>query len=146
MDGNRKSALAFSLVVLMIISIGTPLLSLVPAAQAGSGSVRHIYTFSDGSVEATALYQGSSPDSTNSITIPKGAEVTDIEMTLQGASATGWSQVESLDRSDWMKGDDNNVDKRSDILTLGLDSPNSACQSCNCFSLSPSIPLSINRL
>lgn len=123
MDGNRKFALAFSLVLLMIISIGSPLLSLVPVAQAGSGSVRHIYSFSDGSVEATALYQGSSPDVTNSITIPKGAEVTDIGMTLQGASATGWSQVDSLDRSDWMKGDESNVDKRSDILTLGLDSP-----------------------
>lgn len=107
----------------MLFSFTVPMASLIPNASASSGSVRHIYTFSGGDIEATALYQGAGADSTNKISIPKGAEVIDFEMTLQGASATGWSQVDAIDRSDWMKGESISTDSRSDELTLGMSSP-----------------------
>ena len=116
------STKAFSLVMLMLVSICLPFSTLLPTASAAGGSVRHIYTFTGGDIEATALYQGAGADATNKISIPKGAEITDIEMTLQGASATGWSQVDAMDRSDWMQGESNSMDPRSDQLTLGMAS------------------------
>ena len=122
MTSRNCSAKAFSLVLLMLISLTMPMVSLLPNASAGGGSVRHIYTFTGGDVEATALYQGAGADATNKISVPKGAEVIDVEMTLQGASATGWSQVDAIDRSDWMEGEAISTDSRSDELTLGLSS------------------------
>ena len=89
-------------------------------AEANGGS-RHIYTFSDGSVENIALYQGG-PDKSTVVAMPKGAEVLDVQVTLSGASSTGWSQVSTDNYDEWMDGVSSQVDARSDDLTLGFDS------------------------
>ena len=50
-----------------------------------SGSrTRHVYEFSDGSVEHIALFQGANPDMGASVSLPRGALVTDVSMTLSG--------------------------------------------------------------
>ena len=62
--------------------------NIAPNAEA-SGVARHVYEFSNGNDEYIALYQGANPDVGSSISIPKGAKVTDVSMTLSGASSTG---------------------------------------------------------
>ena len=94
--------------------------TFVGQAQA-NGSSRHIYTFSDGDIENIALYQGGA-DKTTKVAIPKGAEVIDVQMTLSGASSTGWSQVGTDTYEDWMEGYSNRMDSRSEDLTLGFAS------------------------
>ena len=69
-----------------------------------SGVSRHMYEFHDGSTEHVALYQGANPDIGAKISLPKGALVTDVSMTLSGASATGWSQTDTDDRDEWIAG------------------------------------------
>ena len=54
--------------------------------------------------------------------MPKGAEVLDVQVTLSGASSTGWSQVSTDNYDEWMDGVSSQVDARSDDLTLGFDS------------------------
>ena len=61
--------------------------NIAPNAET-SGVARHVYEFSNGNDEYIALYQGANPDVGSSISIPKGAKVTDVSMTLSGASST----------------------------------------------------------
>ncbi len=85
-----------------------------------SGGTRHIYTFADGSSEAIALYQMGTPARNVKVAVPLGAEVTAAEVTLSGASATGWaSHIDNL-RADWEDGTSIDVDPRQNQLTLAM--------------------------
>ena len=84
-----------------------------------NGASRHIYTFSDGSVENIALYQGGA-DKTTLVAMPKGAEVLDVQVTLSGASSTGWSQVTTDTYDEWMEGIPSQMDARSEELAFGF--------------------------
>ena len=118
-----SSRAAFIMVfLLLILTPLSPMADFIGSNAEAAGSTRHIYSFSDGSVENIALYQGGGPDTTTMVSLPKGAEVLDVELTLSGASSTGWSQVTSDSYEDWMDGNGNNVDSRSEELTLGFDS------------------------
>ena len=86
-----------------------------------NGASRHIYTFSDGSIENIALYQGGA-DKTTVVSMPKGAEVLDVHVTLSGASSTGWSQVTTDTYDEWMDGVPSQMDARSEELSLGFAS------------------------
>ena len=66
------------------------------------------------------MYQGANPDVGSSISIPKGAKVTDVSMTLSGASSTGWSDIVDNNRDDWIEGEISSTDSRSDDLTLAM--------------------------
>ena len=90
---------------------------------AASSGTRHIYTFTDGSTEAIAVYQSGQTATNIKVALPRGAEVTDVEMTLSGASSTGWNQIQHSSRTDWFSGSAIDTDKRSDSVTLALDSP-----------------------
>ena len=90
--------------------------------EASSGT-RHIYTFTDGSTEAIAVYQSGQTATNVKVALPRGAEVTDVEMTLSGASSTGWNQIQHTSRTNWFSGIANDTDKRSDSVTLALDNP-----------------------
>ena len=81
---------------------------------------RHTYEFSDGTTEYIALYQGGNADSGAKISLPKGAEVTDVQMTLSGASATGWSSIPTTTRDHWVAGEASNTDNKSSDLTLAM--------------------------
>ena len=85
LDSLRYVAMVFILVL-------TPM-SPLSETFIGEASQRCIsaHTFSDGSVENIALYQGGA-DKTTLVAMPKGAEVLDVQVTLSGASSTGWSQ------------------------------------------------------
>ena len=107
----------------MVFTPWSPLFTnFVDEVEAAGGS-RHIYEFKDGSSEYIALYQGGNPDAGAEIEIPKGALVTDVSLTLSGASATGWSQLLTDNRDDWVEGVDSLVDDRSGELTLAMDTP-----------------------
>ena len=94
----RSRAVFFLLVSVMVFTPLSPMAELfVSEAEAAAGT-RHVYEFSDGSVEHIALFQGANPDMGASVSLPRGALVTDVSMTLSGASATGWSQVVADDR------------------------------------------------
>lgn len=108
------------LVSLMILTPLSPFSELVAVEADAAAGTRHVYTFADGSTEHIALYQGANPDLGAEVTLPRGALVTDVTMTLSGASATGWSQVVADDRVHWIRGADSNVDDRSGDLTLAL--------------------------
>ncbi|MEE2812087.1 MAG: hypothetical protein VX320_02600 [Candidatus Thermoplasmatota archaeon] len=86
-----------------------------------SGGARHLYTFADGSSEAIALYQTGTPAKNVQISIPKGAEVTSAEVTISGASVTGWNSVTDSTRNDWMSGSSVDADGRSDSISLAFD-------------------------
>ena len=81
---------------------------------------RHTYEFSDGTTEYIALYQGGNADSGAKIALPKGAQVTDVQMTLSGASATGWSSIPTTTRDHWVAGEASNTDNQSTDLTLAM--------------------------
>ena len=121
MSQSFSSRAAFvSMLLILLMCPFSPLSdTLVGDAQANTPP-RHIYTFSDGSIENVALYQGGA-DRTTKVSIPKGAEVLDVEMTLSGASSTGWSQVSTDSYDEWMDGQSNRVDSRSEELTLGFN-------------------------
>ena len=91
------------LIIVLFLFLATPFTPLVdniaPNAEA-SGVARHVYEFSNGNEEYIALYQGANPDVGSSISIPKGALVTDVTMTLSGASSTGWSDFSDELRDD----------------------------------------------
>ena len=116
---TSRAALIMMLLMLVLTPMSPFSETFVGEAEA-TGSSRHIYTFSDGGVENIALYQGGS-DKTTKVSIPKGAEVLDVQVTLSGASSTGWSQVSTDTYAEWMDGNSNRVDSRSEELTLGLD-------------------------
>ena len=107
--------------LLLVLTPFSPFSELFIGEAEAAGSSRHIYTFADGSVENIALYQGGA-DKTTKVSIPKGAEVLDVHLTLSGASSTGWSQVATDSYDEWMDGESNQVDPRSEELSLGLDS------------------------
>ena len=109
------------LVGLMLATPLNPLANMVSLEAEAAAGTRHAYEFHDGSSEYIALYQGANPDAGAKVSLPRGAVVTDVTMTLSGASATGWSQILSDDRDDWVTGDESNIDDRSGDLTLGLD-------------------------
>ena len=109
--------------IVLFLFLATPFTPLVdniaPNAEA-SGVARHVYEFSNGNDEYIALYQGANPDVGSSISIPKGAKVTDVSMTLSGASSTGWSDIVDNNRDDWIEGEISSTDSRSDDLTLAM--------------------------
>ena len=117
---TSRAALTLMLMMLVLTPM-SPLSELFIGEAEANGSSRHVYTFSDGSVENIALYQGGA-DKTTKVAIPKGAEVLDVHITLSGASSTGWSQVTTDSYDEWMDGNSNRVDARSEELTLGFDS------------------------
>ena len=110
------------LVFLLLVSSLVPLISTVQEVEANPTG-RHIYTFSDGTTSAIALASPGSPARNIMVSLPRGAEVLDAEITLSGASSTGWNQVTSVNRADWMDGESNSVDPRSDDLSLGFSNP-----------------------
>jgi len=117
-----SSRLPFGLVALMVLVVLMPVLISLPTTEANPGT-RHLYTFSDGSTEAVALATPGAAANTIRVALPRGAEVTAAEVTLSGASSTGWNQIISNSRSDWMAGEAADTDSRSDELTLGLSNP-----------------------
>ena len=117
---STRAMLTMMLMLLVLTPLSPFAETFVGQAQA-NGSSRHIYTFSDGDIENIALYQGGA-DKTTKVAIPKGAEVIDVQMTLSGASSTGWSQVGTDTYEDWMEGYSNRMDSRSEDLTLGFAS------------------------
>ena len=117
---SSRAALSLMVFVLVLTPM-SPLSELFIGDAKANGSSRHIYTFSDGSVENIALYQGGS-DKTSIVSMPKGAEVLDVQVTLSGASSTGWSQVSTDTYDEWMEGNPSQVDARSEELSLGFNS------------------------
>ena len=113
----------YLLFAILILSPMTPLADIIIDEVEAAGVARHVYEFSDGSTEYIALFQGANPDTGAQITLPKGALVTDVTMTLSGASATGWSQKVTDDRAQWIRGTDSMTDSRSGELSLALASP-----------------------
>jgi len=108
------------MIVLLLLAPATPLFAQISVDVEAAGVSRHLYTFSGGEVERIATYQGGGVDTSIVIDLPIGAEVTDVEMTLSGVSATGWSQVTVDDRVDWSAGESGAVDARSDDLSLAM--------------------------
>ena len=113
----------FVLFAILVLSPMSPLTDIFVDEVEAAGVARHVYEFSDGSTEYIALYQGANPDTGAQISLPKGALVTDVTMTLSGASATGWSQKVTDNRADWIRGTDSMTDSRSGELSLALASP-----------------------
>ena len=103
----------FGLFLIMVLSPMSPMAEVFVGSADASGISRHIYEFNDGSTEHVALYQGANPDTGAEISLPKGALVTDVSMTLSGASATGWSQTDTDVRDDWIEGSASSSDSRS---------------------------------
>ena len=112
----------FLLFVIMVLSPLSPLADVVVKPADASGVARHVYEFADGSTVYVALYQGGNPDAGAEISLPKGAKITDVSMTLSGASATGWSQIVDDDRSDWILGQASSSDARSGDVSLAFES------------------------
>ena len=116
---SSRAALSMMVFILVLTPMSPFSEMFITEAEANSSS-RHIYTFSDGSVENIALYQGGA-DKTTVVAMPKGAEVLDVQVTLSGASSTGWSQVSTDTYEEWMDGVSSQSDARSGDLTLGFD-------------------------
>ena len=104
----------------------TPFADILVDDASANGVSRHIYQFSDGSTEYMALYQNGRTDDGAEISIPKGATVSDISMTLSGASSTGWSDILVDERSEWMEGVSGLTDSRSGDLTLAPNQMNNS--------------------
>ena len=115
---SSRAALSMMVFILVLTPMSPFSEMFITEAEANSSS-RHIYTFSDGSVENIALYQGGA-DKTTVVAMPKGAEVLDVQVTLSGASSTGWSQVSTDTYEEWMDGVSSQSDARSGDLTLGF--------------------------
>ncbi len=118
---HQQTRLSFGLTGLMILTVLVPLLAVAPTVEATG--TRHVYTFSDGNTEAVALATPGAAANTIKVALPKGAEVTDAQVTLSGASSTGWNQLVTNTRAGWMAGESNDADPRSDELSLGMYSP-----------------------
>lgn len=113
-------AVFFLLVSMMVFTPLGPLAEVMISEVEAAAGTRHVYEFSDGSVEHIALYQGANPDMGAAVSLPRGALVTDVSMTLSGASATGWSQIVTDDRDHWIRGTEADIDDRSGDLTLAM--------------------------
>ena len=92
--------------------------------ESTSGGARHLYTFADGSSEAIALYQSATPARNIQVSIPRGAEVTGAEVTISGASATGWNSITDTSRSDWSEGTPIAIDTRGESVSLSMKDEN----------------------
>ena len=66
----------------------SPLADVLVQPSDAAGVARHVYEFADGTTEYVALYQGGNADAGAEVAIPRGAKITDVTMTLSGASAT----------------------------------------------------------
>ncbi|HJL97059.1 MAG TPA: hypothetical protein QF401_02800, partial [Candidatus Poseidoniaceae archaeon] len=119
-DLSNGRGIMFVLFFIMVLSPMGPMADIVVGSADASGVSRHIYSLHDGSSEYVALYQGANPDAGAMISLPKGALVTDVSMTLSGASATGWSQTVTDDRDEWMEGTSSATDSRSGDLSLAF--------------------------
>ena len=122
MSGNfvSRRTLAALLLSLFIGMSMSPMSELWIENVEAAEVARHTYEFSDGTTEYIALYQGGNADSGAKISLPKGAEVTDVQMTLSGASATGWSSIPTTTRDHWVAGEASNTDNKSSDLTLAM--------------------------
>ena len=100
---QKFSSRALSMMVfILVLTPMSPFSEMFITEAEANTSSRHIYTFSDGSVENIALYQGGA-DKTTVVAMPKGAEVLDVQVTLSGASSTGWSKYQPiLTKNGWM--------------------------------------------
>ena len=116
----------FLLVIILFLTPLTPFADILSEDVSASGVSRHIYEFSDGSTEYMALYQNGRTDDGAEISIPKGAVVSDISMTLSGASSTGWSDIVVDQKSEWMEGNSGLTDSRSGTLTLAPSQRNNS--------------------
>ena len=119
-----KSILLLSLFLLSLfaVSVQPPTQSslTVDEIESTSGGARHLYTFADGSSEAIALYQSGTPARNIQVSMPRGAEVTGAEVTISGASATGWNSITDTSRSDWTEGTPISIDTRGESVTLSM--------------------------
>ena len=96
---SSRAALSMMVFVLVLTPI-SPLSGCFAEAEATVH--RDTFTLLNGDVENIALYQGGA-DKTTVVAMPKGAEVLDVQVTLSGASSTGWSQVLQIHMtSGWM--------------------------------------------
>ena len=117
---------SFLLITLLFLTPLTPLADILSDDVSASGISRHIYQFNDGSTEYMALYQNGGTDDGAEISIPKGSVVSDVSMTLSGASSTGWSDIVVDQRTDWMEGVSGLTDSRSGTLTLAPSQMNNS--------------------
>ena len=79
----RRGRAAFLLLVsLMFLTPLSPMAELFSTEAEAAAGTRHVYEFSDGSVEHIALYQGANPDMGATVSLPRGAYVTDVSMTF----------------------------------------------------------------
>ena len=119
-DLSNGRGIMFVLFFIMVLSPMGPMADVVVGSADAAGVSRHIYSLHDGSSEYVALYQGANPDAGAIVSLPKGALVTEVSMTLSGASATGWSQTVTDDRDDWIEGTSSATDARSGELSLAF--------------------------
>ncbi|MDE0870261.1 MAG: hypothetical protein OSA21_08120, partial [Candidatus Poseidoniaceae archaeon] len=119
-DLTNGRGVMFVLFFIMVLSPMGPMADVVVGSADAAGVSRHIYSLHDGSSEYVALYQGANPDVGAMVSLPKGALVTEVSMTLSGASATGWSQTVTDDRDEWIEGTTSAADARSGELGLAF--------------------------
>tara|TARA_B110000483_G_scaffold24056_1_gene28268 strand:- start:2449 stop:7851 length:5403 start_codon:yes stop_codon:yes gene_type:complete len=119
-DLTNGRGIMFVLFFIMVLSPMGPMADVVVGSADAAGVSRHIYSLHDGSSEYVALYQGANPDVGAMVSLPKGALVTEVSMTLSGASATGWSQTVTDDRDEWIEGTTSATDARSGDLSLAF--------------------------
>ena len=118
---NYSKCCAFFLIFLFLAAMPLPLLESVSTNESASAkNTRYLTTFGSGNIEEIATYQTGQIDTSITIDIPRGVEVSGFSMDLSGASSTGWAQSLYDDRSDWESGSASNVDVRSDDLTLSM--------------------------
>ena len=119
-DAVSRRSLAVVLLALFLGMSMSPISELYVQQAEAAEVARHTYEFSDGTTEYIALYQGGNADTGAKIALPKGAEVTDVQMTLSGASATGWSSIPTTTRDHWNAGEASSTDNQSAKLTLAM--------------------------
>ncbi len=118
---SYTKASAVILIILFLGSIPLPILEPVSELEFSSTkNQRHLTTFGSGSTEAIATYQPGQIDTSITLDIPKGVEVSDISVDLSGASLTGWAQSLYTDRVNWQTGSPSSVDIRSDAVSLDM--------------------------
>ncbi|MEE2759252.1 MAG: hypothetical protein VYA86_04660 [Candidatus Thermoplasmatota archaeon] len=128
MTRNSSVSKSLFLVILFLTSLFAAGLTsqpqsvlLIEEVDSTSGGARHLYTFADGSSEAIAIYQSGTPAKNVKVAMPIGAEVTGAELTISGASATGWNSITDTSRSDWGEGDTDFIDNQGDSVTLSME-------------------------
>lgn len=117
---SKGRGVMLTLFFIMVLAPMGPMAEVFVGSADATGVSRHIYSLEDGSTEYVALYQGANPDTGAVVSLPKGALVTDVSLTLSGASATGWSQTVTDDRDEWISGSSSATDARSSELGLAF--------------------------